>query len=152
MKKGFTLVEIMIVVVIITSLAALVIFNLLRTRLNTNEAIAIASLRLISSAAQAYKAVHPTFPSDLNILGSVTPPYIDSILGCSDPVCLKRGYYFNLTGSTNTFIAIAYPQSYGITGRRSFCVDESGIIRYTDPNSAVTSTAGCNSTFGDVLE
>ena len=150
MSRSFTLIEIMIVIAILALLAALTLPNLLRAKINANESTAIASLHLISSAAQSYKSVNPTFPANLSVLSSEDPPYIDIVLGCPNPPCLKQGYYFNLSGSTNTFIAVAYPQDYGKTGKRSFCIDESGVIRYTTSN--ITSTSACNSTFGEVLE
>ncbi len=144
MKKGFTLVEIMIVVAIIALLAAIAIPSLLRARLNANESAAIAALQTISSAAQSYRSVNPAFPTALNNLSSANPPYIDSVLGGGS----KQGYSFSFTGSTNTFVASAYPQTYRKTGVRSFCVEEDGVIRYT--TSSVTSppsygSGGCES-------
>lgn len=127
-KKGFTLVEIMIVVAIIALLAAIAIPNLLRARHNANETAAIASLRTISTACESYRAAQtpPTYPTALTDLSGATPPYIDSVLGSGT----KQGYTFSdPAGTTNTYGVTATPQSSGVTGTRIFYVDHSGVIR-----------------------
>jgi prepilin-type N-terminal cleavage/methylation domain-containing protein len=132
---GFTLVEIMIVVAIIAMLAAIAIPNLLRVRLDANEAAAEAALRTINTSAQSYRAMNPTFPASLGPLASAVPPYIDAVLGAG----AKSGYNFLITGNTNTFTATARPQGYGVSGKRSFYVDENGVIRYTAEDREPTS-------------
>ena len=136
-RKGFTLVEIMIVVAIIILLAAIAIPNLLRARLNANESAAVGAVKTIVSASISYRAVNSGYPTNITELSDATPEYIDDVLGSGD----KQGYTFELTGSTNTFTTIAYPQSYQTTGVRSFFADESGVIRSTDD--------GGNATVGD---
>ena len=64
-KKGFTLVEIMIVVAIIALLAAIAIPNLLRARHNANESAAIGSMRTFSSALESFRAAQTSYPSAL---------------------------------------------------------------------------------------
>ena len=129
-KKGFTLVEIMIVVAIIALLAAIAIPNLLRARHNANETAAIASLRTISTACESFRAAQsPTaYPTALTALSGATPPYIDSTLGGGT----KQGYAFTYTGGTNTFGCTANPTATGVTGTRVFFVNEQGVIRLTD--------------------
>ena len=128
-KKGFTLVEIMIVVAIIVLLAAIAIPNLLRARLSANEATSIAAMRTLSTALESYRAAQspPSYPvgSVLTPLSTANPPYIDSVLGAGN----KSGYTYTYAGTANVFNVTAAPQTANVTGVRSFFVDQSGVVR-----------------------
>jgi prepilin-type N-terminal cleavage/methylation domain-containing protein len=127
-KRGFTLVEIMIVVAIIILLAAIAIPNLLRARHNANESAAIGAQRTISTAAESYRAAQtaPEYCTSLAQLSSATPPYIDSTLGARS----KQGYSFTFTRTnSNQYGCIASPVTVNVTGTRTFFVDESGVLR-----------------------
>jgi prepilin-type N-terminal cleavage/methylation domain-containing protein len=132
-RKGFTLVEIMIVVAIIVLLAAIAIPNLLRARLSANEATAIAAMRTLSTAMESYRAAQspPAYPAALTSLNASNPPYIDSVLAGGN----KSGYTFTLSGGGNTYGIVATPQSENVTGVRSFFVDQSGVVRVGNSTS-----------------
>jgi prepilin-type N-terminal cleavage/methylation domain-containing protein len=147
MKKGFTLVEIMIVVAIIALLAAIAIPNLLRARLNANEAAAKSTLKTIVAAATSYaSAAGGQYPGDLNTLTSASPPYLDDTLDDSSGTPDKQGYYFdyNQGNSSYSFWVNAAPVSAGTTGNNYFYVDEGGVV-CSDTSGAAGSHAASGS-------
>ena len=146
MKKGFTLVEIMIVVAIIALLAAIAIPNLLRARLNANEGAAISNVHTLSTAAQSFWSATSALPTTLNDLGAGSnPSYVDTTLACADATCTKNGYTYGMggTGLAADFFAYAAPQTPNVTGVRSFCVGSDGVVRVDAAGSTPTTQAEC---------
>lgn len=132
--RGFTLVEIMIVVAIIALLAAVAIPNLLRARLNANESAAIGDLHALVSALESYRAANGVFPAELGDLSDSTPSYINSTLtggSGKDGAADYHGYKFAYvdTNSQNDYTLDADPVKADVTGERGFFVDASGVIR-----------------------
>ena len=135
-KRGFTLVEIMIVVAIIALLVAIAIPNLLRARHNANEAASVAACRTISTACESFRAAQtpPTYPANLNALtlaGGSNPPYIDaSLAGATAIGTARQGYYYLYTlVNANQYTLDARPAVPNTTGTRGFWVDETGVLR-----------------------
>src|SRR3954467_2465006 len=135
-QKGFSLIELLIVVAIILIIAAIAIPNLLRSRMQANEASAVASLRTINSSQVTYSINYPSigYADSLVKLGpapSGTPPtpaladLLDSNLGCGAATCNKSGYSFtivNFVGNpVSSYSLTATPITINVTGKRGFC-------------------------------
>jgi prepilin-type N-terminal cleavage/methylation domain-containing protein len=164
-QKGFSLIELLIVVAIILIIAAIAIPNLLRARIAANESSAASSLRSINTAQVSYSTAYPTsgYATALVSLGpgagntscpaggptSAAGCLIDSTLAAANTNA-KNGYNINVGGAGAALPNLIYtvgaaPSNFNQTGVRRFCSIEDGVIRQ-DPNTAGSTTvptAGC---------
>jgi type IV pilus assembly protein PilE len=131
--EGFTLIELMIVVAIISIIAAIAIPSLLKAKISGNEASAQASLRTVSTVSEQHRNRFNSYPADLTALQS--NGYVDSTLGAGS----KSGYTFVLAGLTTTWTCTASPTTAS-DGDRYFFVDESGVIRWADGAAATVTS------------
>jgi len=151
-QKGFSLIELLIVVAIILIIAAIAIPNLLRSRMAANEASAVGSLRTIDTAEMTFSTTYPDIGyANLGSLGGPASSCATATGATSTSACLiddvlantavKSGYAFsivNLTGApvVVTYSSLALPSVVGQSGQRAFCSDQSGVIRYNAGGTA----------------
>jgi len=162
-RRGFSLIELLIVVAIILIIAAIAIPSYLRSKMAANEASAAEHVRAITTAATAYNTTwNNGYPPDLPTMGGLGLTATCKQAMLLDPLIttkpfLKSGYIFSYQGvGPNTpavpgctpgfwaYLVTAAPVTPGFTGQRSFCSDLPGVIHYDATGAAITSTAQCD--------
>jgi prepilin-type N-terminal cleavage/methylation domain-containing protein len=137
-NKGFTLIELMIVVAIIAIIAAIAIPSLLGAKKSANEASAISTCRTLSTVCEQYRNRTGTYPGLMDDLSGAG--LIDNILGTTHQ---KSGYNFgslgglgdgNLAGTATTWVVYAEPQNAS-AGDRSFMISENGVLNWLNPTT-----------------
>jgi type IV pilus assembly protein PilA len=155
--RGFSLIELLIVVAIILVIAAIAIPNLVRARMAANDSSAAGSMHAIDAAEVGYFGTYEAtigFAATLPPLGGASPCtpssttacLIDNNLATNGAGLGKSGYSFAATGSAgsgsvvnNQFYATATPNS-NMTGTRAYCSTDDMVIRL-QPSGTITLVA-----------
>jgi type IV pilus assembly protein PilA len=151
-NKGFSLIELLIVVTIILIISAIAIPNLMRSKMSANETAAVGALKALTESAVMYSNSYGGFPHSISNLGpsgagpassSATADLIDSTLATG----VKSGYKFTFTvlatdpaGNVVSYAITAVPVTAGSTGQKSFYTDQSGTIRVSSSGAADSSS------------
>jgi len=150
-QKGFSLIELLIVVAIILIIAAIAIPNLLKSKEAANESSAVGSLRTLNTGEVTYAASCPNVGFSATLVELNTGAICTGGLGIIDNVLAtgsKSGYSFLYTpgaaaanGIVYTYTTAATPITYQTTGQRGFFSDQTGVIRYDLVGSAAPTVA-----------
>ena len=146
-RRGFSLIELLIVVTIILIIAAIAIPNLIRNKIQANETAAVGTMRTLNESVLLYSNSYGGFPHAISELGpgtggaasSASADLVDSVLASG----VKSGYRFayaavatDPAGNVLSYTITATPVVPGSSGQRSFFTDQSGTIRSTATGTA----------------
>jgi type IV pilus assembly protein PilA len=152
-QKGFSLIELLIVVAIILIIAAIAIPNLLRARIAANESSAASGIRTVNTAEVSYNSSYPLvgYATNMVDLGdtagtcqTVAPVFnnaclIDQSLALATAAPGKSGYIYSYLVTANGGVNTGYqvvnnPSKFNSTGVKAFCSFEDAVVR-TDNGS-----------------
>ena len=144
-QKGFSLIELLIVVAIILIIAAIAIPSFLRAKIAANQSSAVGSLRSLNTACIAYSTSYGQFPAALTNLGPITSggtatstsaDLIDAVLSAG----IKSGYTFIYSAGTSnqSYTLTAAPITQASTGQNMYFTDQSGVIRVDTSGAGAT--------------
>ena len=148
-QKGFSLIELLIVVAIILIIAAIAIPSFIRSKIAASETSAVASLRDINTGEVTHNNTYPGTYGTLVKLGpgGATCGIPDSTNAClidntlASATTAKSGYYFTIGGDLLTgYTSFAQPSGPNTTGTRTFCSDQTLVLFYDATGGACTTT------------
>ena len=165
-QNGFSLIELLIVVAIILIIAGISVPNLLRSRMAANEASAVGSIGMITTAVTEYWFTYDAYPVNLAELGGTGTAFncngaglIDSVLSAG----IRSGYSVAIVSGTQPvpassvpsgctagfsdgYVVTATPVAVGTSGERAFCSDATGVIRFNSTGGVSYASPICSTT------
>lgn len=154
MRRGFTLIEVMIVIAMLAILVAIAVPNLIAARKNANEAGAIAALKAIHTAQGLFREQDLEGDGETDYAQSLTELGTAVLIDPQLAAGLKSGYRLDTAASTAQplylWFAVASPASPGSTGDRYFCSNQLGAITFTTIAAIPMDTNSCTLPAGSV--
>jgi type IV pilus assembly protein PilA len=162
-QRGFSLIELLVVVAIILIIAAIAIPNMLRARTAANQASGLSNLRTITSAAIVYSSTYGNgFPPSLPAMGGLGAPTCNAAMLLDETLTIapftKSGYQMDYqpqgppianppaacgAPGFNAYLTTATPVAVGQTGTASYCSNEPGVIHLDPTGVKAASPAAC---------
>src|SRR5215471_9500675 len=144
-RRGFSLIELLIVIAIILIIITIALPRLSRARMYSQETAAIAAIRTIHTAQVQYYSQFGKYAASLAELGPPTSgaagPAAADLIGNDLSNGIKSGYKFTVTGNQGGYIVTAVPETYNVTGSRTFYSDQSMTVRQNYGQEPATATS-----------
>ena len=124
-RAGFTLIEMLIIVGILVTLAALIIPNALKARMSANDVMAQATLKTVAGGMENYFFSKSRYPADTDDLVNDTPPYVnkDYFTGT------QAGFIYEATLNPDSYVLTASPSIFGKTGSTTYTITTGGVFQ-----------------------
>ena len=132
-QRGFSLIELLIVVAIILILAAIAAPKLNQNRMHAQETAAVREIQTINTAQTQYYSQFGRYATNLTELGPPAGgqegPSAANLIPGELAKGVKSGFKYTLTGGPAGYSVTAVPEVFGNTGRRTFYTDQSMVLR-----------------------
>jgi len=144
-RRGFSLIELLIVIAIILIIITIAVPNLTRARMHAQETAAIAAIKTLHTAQVQYYSTYGKYAASLAELG---PPASGAASASSADIIgndlangLKQGYRFTLTGTPGGYVINANPDAFGNSGSKTFYSDQSMVIKVNEGPEPATASS-----------
>jgi prepilin-type N-terminal cleavage/methylation domain-containing protein len=144
-RRGFSLIELLIVIAIILIIITIAVPKYNRTQMYMRETAAVKAIQTIHQMEVQYQSQYGRFANSLTELGppqsGAAGPAAADLIGRDLSEGEKTGYKFTLTGGQGGYVVNANPVSYGSSGNKSFYSDQTMVIRENNGPEPATASS-----------
>ena len=144
-RKGFSLIELLIVISIILIIITMAVPKFNQAKRFANETGAIQAIRAVQEAQVQYQSQYGRFATSLTELGppqsGAAGPAAADLIDATFAAGVKSGYKLTVAGSQSGYTVNANPETFGTTGTRTFFSDQTMVIRENDSAEPATASS-----------